>query len=400
MGRRIASGTGRGFVGMVLLGLLAAAAAGCMPKRPELGTRYFPPPPEPPRIQFLKRISSSRDVEPHSEFQAFVVGGVKAKRFGKPYGIAVHDGVIYVCDAQLGTVVTIDLIHKKFDWLHDRGRGNLERPIQIAIDRDGTKYVSDYARHQVLVYDAENKFVRAFGDEKLFKPIGLAIYKDRLYVADTRDHEIEILDKKTGEPLGVIGEPGLEEGQFYHPTNLSVDKDGNLYVTDTINFRIQKFDSDGNFLMAFGEAGDVVGNFSRPKGNAVDPNGFIYVVDSAFENVQIFTPEGEVALFFGGWGDALVPGALWLPAGICITRDAKLMKYFEPVHHKDFLVDYLILVTSQYGPPYINVYAFGKAREGTPLARGEGEKGYRAPEKKDVPAAGKVPPAAGIGGKE
>lgn len=367
-----------------------------MPKRAELGTRFFPPPPNPPKIQFLKRVSSSKDVEKDSKFEAFVVGGNKAKRFGKPYGVAVHDGVIYICDAQLSTVIVIDLINKKFDWLHDSGRGKLSRPINIAIDQNGTKFVADYDRQQVLVYDASNEFVRAFGNKEEFKPTDVAVYGGKLYVVDTQDHEVEVLDKETGEVLSTIGEPGLEEGQFYHPTNISVDQKGNLYVTDTINFRIQKFDPDGNFLLSFGEAGDVAGNFSRPKGNAVDRNDFIYVVDSGFENVQIFTPEGEIALFFGGWGDALVPGALWLPAGICIAYDEKLLSYFDKIRHKDFNVEYLILVTSQYGPPYVNIYAFGTAMEGSPLAKGEGEKAYHEGKKEKKPDAGHVPQATDI----
>jgi hypothetical protein len=94
-------------------------------------------------------------------------------------------------------------------------------------------------------------------------------------------------------------------------------------------------------------------------------------VDSAFENVQIFSPEQEPALFFGGWGNATVPGALWLPAGILITDDPALLSYFDKIRHKDFIIKYLILVTNQFGPPYLNIYAFGDARPGTPLETGD-----------------------------
>ena len=354
---------------LVIGSLILTLAGGCSPAGKKLGTRFFPSEPEPPKIQFLKRISSSSDVEKHSAFEAFVVGGVNIKRFGKPYGIEVHDGIIYVCDVQFGTVIVIDLINKKFDWLHDQGAGKLVRPINIAITEDGTKYVADHERQQILVFDKANNFLRTFGNKEQFKPTDVAVFEDRLYVADTRDHEVEVLNKKTGESLNIIGEPGVGEGQFHHPTNLTVDKDGNLYVTDTINCRVQKFDQEGNFLLSVGRCGDVVGSFARPKGVAVDDNGFIYVVDSAFENVQIFSPEAEAALFFGGWGDAMVPGALWLPAGI--TTDKSLLSYFNSLSHKDFKLESLILVTSQYGPPYVNIYGLGNAREGSPLAKGE-----------------------------
>ncbi len=355
---------------IMVIGLSALLfMSGCAMTGQKLGTRFFPPAPEAPKIQFLKRISSSRDIEKHSAFETFVVGGVSVRRFGKPYGVDVHNGIIYVCDVQFGTVMVIDIANKKFDWLHDQGAGDLIRPINIAFDKNGTKYVADYERHQVVVFDSDNNFKRAFGNKEQFKPTDVAVFEDKLYVADSRDHEIEVLDKKTGETLSIIGDPGQGEGQFYHPTNLTVDKDGNLYVSDTLNCRVQKFDPDGNFLLAIGQCGDAVGTFARPKGVAVDDNGFIYVVDSAFENVQIFTPEGEAALFFGGWGDAMVPGALWLPAGV--TTDKSLLSYFNSLSHDDFILEHLVLVTSQYGPPYINIYGFGNAREGSPLAKGE-----------------------------
>jgi DNA-binding beta-propeller fold protein YncE len=304
---------------------------------------------------------------------AFVGGDIQVMSFGKPYGISVHDGVIYVCDVQLGAVWIIDPVNGFFAPLDDTGRGKLQRPINIAIHEDGTKYVTDYARQQVVVFSNENKYLRAFGNKEQFKPAGVAVFENRVYVSDSRDHEIEILDRKTGELLEIIGEPGAEEGMFHYPTNLARDGQGTLYVTDTINCRIQVFDKDGEFLFSFGECGDSVGQFARPKGVAVSKEGFFYVVDAAFENVQIISPESEIALFFGGFGEANVPGALWLPAGITITYDEKLISFFDTVRHKDFNVEYLVLVVSQYGPAYVNVYAFGEAREGSPLAKGEAE---------------------------
>ncbi len=358
---------------LLIFYLSLTLATGCALKRKELGTRFFPPPPVPPKIQFLKKISNSLDVERISAMESFVGGEIQAKLLGKPYGIAVHDGVIYVCDVEFGLVWMIDLVMGSYTPLPGRGPGKLKRPITIAIHDDGTKYVSDYGRHQVVVFDKENQYIRTFGNKDQFKPSGVTVFEDRLFVSDTRDHEVEVLDRKTGDLLEIIGGPGIEEGEFNYPTNLSFDGKGNLYVTDTINCRVQVFDTGGDFLFSFGECGDGIGQFARPKGVGASKEGFSYVVDAAFENVQIFSPESELALFFGGFGEANVPGALWLPAGITITYDEKLLSFFDTVRHKDFIVEYLVLVVSQYGPPYVNVYAFGEAREGSPLAKGEAE---------------------------
>ncbi len=364
--------------GGILFGILITWGAillgtGCAPTRHELGTRFFPEPPDPPKIQFLERISSSSDIEQRSAFQTMVTGNLLPRRFAKPYGLAVHDGKIYVCDAQLHTVFVIDPAKHSFTNFKTFGNGKLIRPLNIAIDQDGTKYVADYKRREIMVYDSRDKFIRSFGGKKDFKPTGVAVFQDRLYVADVQNNEVDVMDKHTGEFLDTIGEPGQDEGQFYRPTNVTVDPKGNIYVTDVINSRVEKFDPEGNYLMTFGKLGDRIGDFARPKGIAVDHKGFLYAVDSAFENVQIFDPEGKPALFFGGFGGPDVPGALWLPAGITITYDPALLSYFAPRIHPDFNARYLVLVISQYGPSYMNIYAFGDAREGSPLAKGEGD---------------------------
>ncbi len=346
---------------------------GCATVHKAQEARFYPPPPQPPKIQFLTRINSSRDIETHSKFESFIVGDVESSRFKKPYGVEVYDGVIYICEPRLGTVLTIDLMQKSFDSIRDEGAGKLKRPINMTIDTDGTKYVVDMVQRKIMVYDRSNRFIRALGDPDQFKPVDVAVFKDRLYVLDIRDNEVEVLHKKTGELLSVFGEPGGEEGQLAKPTNLVADQEGNIYVTSTLTCKVEKFDSDGNFLLSVGKCGDSVGEFVRPKGVAVDKKGYLYVVDAAFENVQIFSPEGKPALFFGGPGGPDVPGALWLPAGITITYDQKALSYFDSLHHKDLNVEYLVLVSNQFGPAYINVYAFGEPKEGTPLQRGDVE---------------------------
>ncbi len=353
--------------------LLAAAVglAGCGTVSHELPTRFFPEPPTPPRIQFLQAIRTSNDIEPHTKMEGFLFGNIEVRTFAKVYSVAVHDGVIYAADTQLGSLVIVDPIHQKFQAIDDRGEGDMHRPVYVAIDDEGTKYISDYDRQQVLVYDKRDRFVRAFGSKEEFRPIGVAVYDEKLYVTDTKDQEVEVLDKRTGEKLATIGHPGTAPGEFYNPLGCTVDREGNLYVTDMFNARVEKFDSDGKFLFTFGRRGDRPGDFARPKGIAVDDDGFIYVVDSAFENVQIFTPDGKPALFFGGFGGPEVPGAMWLPSGIVLTQDAKLMEYYRPRFDPDFEVKYLILVSNQFGPSYINVYALGEARPGTPLAEGK-----------------------------
>ena len=81
-----------------------------------------------------------------------------------------------------------------------------------------------------------------------------------------------------------------------------MDKDGNVYVTDTFNDRVEMFDADGEFISTFGKNGDGPADFERPKGIAVDCDGHIWVVDAAQNLVKVFDQQGRLLIYFGGAG--------------------------------------------------------------------------------------------------
>jgi DNA-binding beta-propeller fold protein YncE len=165
-----------------------------------------------------------------------------------------------------------------------------------------------------------------------------------------------VIDKSTGQTIQEIGELGKEEGQFYKPSYLSTDKEGNLFVTDSFNFRIQMFDQSGKFIKAFGVQGDTAGTFSRPKGIDVDKEGILYAVDAAFENVQMFdTKTKDLLLFFGGATGA--PGSMYLPAPVYL--DYHNVDYFQKLAHKDFKLNYLIIIGNLVSANRMAVYGFG-----------------------------------------
>src|SRR3989344_3617807 len=78
------------------------------------------------------------------------------------------------------------------------------------------------------------------------------------------------------------------DGQLNGAHGLWIDSSGNMYVADTYNNRIQKFDSSGNFLMKFGSLGSSDGQLDNPYGVAVDSSGNIYVADSNNNRIQKF----------------------------------------------------------------------------------------------------------------
>jgi len=334
--------------------LLLSACVGAAPK--PAAPVFFPPAPAPPRIQYLTSYSGVRDIEQQSAFSRFVVGEIADVRVDKPYGVAMSEGKIYVCDTN-GTVMTFDLRRKTFEPLKGAtGNGKLTQPVNISIDADGTKYVADPVRGQVVAFDRDDEYLRAYGEPGGWRPVDAVAIEDRLYVADPAHGVVKIFDKQSGEMTSVIGDKGPPAERLDRPTNLAVDRDKNLYVTDIGRFQVVKFDRDGHFEAMFGRLGNSLGHFARPKGIALDRDGRLYAVDAAFNNVQIFNGDGRLLMFFGGGGDE--PGTLTLPAKVAIDYDN--IEYLAPYVQPGFTLEYLILVTSQFGDRRVNLFGYGR----------------------------------------
>ena len=93
---------------------------------------------------------------------------------------------------------------------------------------------------------------------------------------------------------------GSGDDQFDSPNSVAVDLAGNIYVADTANNRIQKFDSNGNYLTQWGGFGTGDGQFNSPRGVAVDTAGNVYVVEYENNRIQKFDSSGTF-LFMWGW---------------------------------------------------------------------------------------------------
>lgn len=351
---------------------LAVAAAGCRSEpKAEERLLLFPSPPTTPRIQFLTWASGAKQVEAaRGSFADFILGEEPADQLAidKPYGVAARDGVVYVCDTKGLCLSRLDFKNKTYSILGARGPGRLRKPINIVIDPLGYKFVADPIRKQVVVFGPEDQYATAFDIPQPGRPVDVAIWENELYVLDNDETcQIVVLDRQTGEVLRTFGGPGSEPGQFKLPSSLCLGPNGHLYVSDTLNWRIQKLTRDGEPVWTKGTAGYRLGQFGRPRGLRAGPDGIVYVADAATEIVQMYDPEGQILMHFGGPG--VVPGALVLPA--TVAADTTSIPYFSQYVHEDFNVEYLLFVSSQYGRHLISVYAFGSFPEGYELAESQ-----------------------------
>jgi DNA-binding beta-propeller fold protein YncE len=162
----------------------------------------------------------------------------------------------------------------------------LTAPRAVAVAPSGATVIADTGNHRIVVVDSAGQFVRAFG--------GLC----------------KIAEGAAGGCVDPDGSGPLEvgDGQFQEPWGVAVGPDGNIYVADTWNGRIQVFDGAGNFLRKWGyfnttngTLGDPLALFG-PRGIAVDSNGNLLVADTGNKRIVQFTPNGELVNQIGGGG--------------------------------------------------------------------------------------------------
>jgi len=94
------------------------------------------------------------------------------------------------------------------------------------------------------------------------------------------------------QPSVALAEEGTGDGQFENPMDVAVDSSGNVYVSDSFNYRIQKFDSEGGFDTKWGWSGSGDGAFHFPLGIAIDSSSNVFVADNNNKRIQKFTSEG------------------------------------------------------------------------------------------------------------
>jgi len=324
---------------------------------------FFPPPPDEPRLQFLTGFEDSSIFEEQKSTFSLILSGTEKLeadvRIFKPLGIAVYKGVVYVCDTYQGTVLVIDPAKYKFERLRgSSGSGTLKKPLNLTVSDDGTLFVADVFRKEVLTYTAEGDFIRAFGKDILKKPVGVAADRENIYVLDNADSIIKVLDRSSGALLREIGSGTTAEDTLWRPFAITRDTKGYLYVTNTGTCKVIKYDADGHALLSFGNLGDAFGDFTRPRGVAVDQEGRIFVVDASFQNVQIFNEQTRLLLPFGMPG--LPRGSMNLPAGIAISSDR--IDYFLKFADPSFDVEQLVFITNQDGKDKVAVYGLGRLR--------------------------------------
>jgi sugar lactone lactonase YvrE len=247
----------------------------------------------------------------------------------EPYGTAVDSkNNLYIADSKVGAVFIFNTETRDLSMISNKIHAHFQRIIGLAMDDGDRLFVSDPGLRHVVVFGPDHKAEEVITDG-MASPGSMTIDRENrlLYVSDVELDQVLVYDADSYKLLRTIGTTGHKHelttpGDFAKPTGLAVDAEGNLYVCDTLNDRIEVFDADGKFVSTYGKNGDGPGYFSRPKGVAIDSDGHIWVADGMQDRVQVFNNEWQLLITFGGHG--LLPGQFQGLVNIMIDKNNRV----------------------------------------------------------------------------
>lgn len=241
----------------------------------------------------------------------------------RPYGVAVDaQGIIYVTDND--RILRLSPQGKLLATWGSRGNypGEFVSPYGIALDSQGNIYVADHGNCRIQKLSPSGEPLAAFGTEPTHHcsakpglvsvPDGVALdSQGNIYVADTGNSRIQKFSPD-GAPLAQWGAKGSGRGQFNLPEGITVDSQGHIYVSDTGNNRLQELSATGQPLRVWGQGGDIFAGFHNPAGLAVDAQGHLFETDGGGAVQEFSTVTGK---FITRWDNQSSPplpiGAPW-----------------------------------------------------------------------------------------
>ncbi|MBU0702061.1 SMP-30/gluconolactonase/LRE family protein, partial [bacterium] len=254
-------------------------------------------------------------------------------QFNYPSGVAVDSsGNVYVADSNNNRIQKFDYSGSFITTWGSYGNdnGKFDYPHGVAVDSSDNVYVADRNNHRIQKFDSSGIFITTWGssgsgDDQFDRPCGVAVDPSgNVYVADTGNHRIQKFDSSEAF-IATWGSKGTGTGQFGYPCGVTVDSSGNVYVADTGNDRIQKFNPTGIFTAECEgyetNDGQYFYPLSYPHGVAVDLSGNLYVADTKNDRIQKFNPSGD---FITKWSNGTDDGQFHYPDEVAVDSSGNV----------------------------------------------------------------------------
>jgi tripartite motif-containing protein 71 len=200
--------------------------------------------------------------------------------------------------------------------------GQLNQPVRVVLDGQGDVYVTDSLNNRIQKFSPTGDPLAQWGGSGSAAgdfnfPIGIAIDgQGNVYVGDVRHYRV-VKISPDGTRLTSWGSHGTQPGHFDgYPSSIALDANGNVFVSEAYGSDlIHEFSPSGVFIARWGGSGSDPGKFSEPRGLAFDREGDVYVGDTSNNRVQKLTPTGQ---FIAQW---LGPSSAPFPEPSSITMD-------------------------------------------------------------------------------
>ena len=190
-------------------------------------------------------------------------------------------------------------------------------PYDVAVTEDGCLVVAEYDSHTVSLYSMSGKQLHTFGtsgssasaDGQFYHPSAVAVCDDEMYVVDSHNHRVQKFNITSRSFISKFGKNGSGNGAFSYPRGICIDPEGQVFVADKGNNRIQVFQPDGTYISSI--------DCKYPWGLAFDVQGQLHVASCDSNEIRVYSPERA---FVGSYGTGVVSS----PAGIAIMSDGHI----------------------------------------------------------------------------
>ena len=269
---------------------------------------------------------------------------------------------------------TVDPAETHFDYSFDHliasdyGLGRLHHPHAIAIDSNSNRiYIAEASPHKIArvsIFSETAEFLITFLQPCMWKPYGIAIHRDNVYVTDIHEHSVFHF-RVEFHLVSRVGCRGSDIGQFIEPRQLAVATNGDVFVSDRDNNRVQILDSElhyqrhishhsmelpidvkltpdevyilcqsspcvkvfsytGDLIRSLVTRGDIGMQVNSPMFFCLDADRNLLLSDWGDHQIKIFSKEGTFLHTVGGRGSSET-GKFFQPRGIALTPSLKLV---------------------------------------------------------------------------
>jgi RHS repeat-associated protein len=247
----------------------------------------------------------------------FGAAGTGAGQFKEPFDIAISEGELYVVDYDNNRIQEFSPAGTYLGQIGSTGSGpgQFKEPEGIAVNQaSGNLLVSDSKDNRVEEFTPAGKYLTEFGEwgtegPGLDSPTGLAVgHTGKIYITNQYSNNLSIWQAPEAGGARMLystrfGSEGGGEGQFNLPVGTAVDGQGNVWVVDYYNGRVQKFSPTGQFIASYGTKGSGNGQFLHPTGIAINAStSNVYVGDCGNNRVEEITTTGGFVRVFGTEG--------------------------------------------------------------------------------------------------